>query len=199
MAGLLGNIGQVAGTAAQAVGTGAQTLGNYATTAAQTATQGLGNFFNDLTTGFGSSARDIAANSGLSPAQAQSMGLNFARPAGGAGFGYNIGQGLGNFTNSFTGALTGESPVGGSGVSGLAGSLFGDYLNQKAGGFPGLMSTGLSGEGLTGGGLDAVLQRFPQLRSAVRVLTGPTAASNNSGILSGGPISGLLSGRTRGM
>lgn len=106
-------------------------------------------------------------------------------------------QGPINPASGLLGGLSGQAGLGtGAGLGGSVGSgigaLLGQYLNTRAGGFPGLASTSMGLGG--GGGLQEMLSGLPQLQSAVRVAQGSQDQRHPMGILSRGLFSGLLSG-----
>ena len=104
--------------------------------------------------------------------------------------------------SGFLGGLTGTGGSGG-GFGGTLGNLGGQYLNSRLHGFPGaLMGEGGMGSPSGGFGLDSLglsntLNDFPMLKAAVKVFQSSVQGKNNtnSGILSGGPLSGMFSGR----
>lgn len=147
-------------------------------------------------------AAGAAAGTGLGATLSQlgSTAANFGSQALGT-FGNYLPAGVQGPTlpaSGLLGGLSGQAGLGtGAGLGGSVGSglgaMLGQYLNTRAGGFPGLASTSL-GMGGQGGGLQEMLQGMPQLQAAVRKAPGSQDQRHPMGILSRGLFSGLLSG-----
>ena len=150
----------------------------------------------------GTAAGTAAASTGLGATLSQlgSAAANFGSQALGT-FGNYLPEGVQGPVlpaSGFLGGLSGQAGLGasaglgGSVGSGL-GSVLGQYLNARAGGFPGLASTSL-GMGGQGEGLLEMLQGMPQLQAAVRKAPGSQDQRHPMGILSRGLFSGFFSG-----
>lgn len=166
----------------------------------------------------GGSGEAAAAGGAAGGAGAAGAGLGSTLGSIGSGIGAGAQSALGTFgtgalpagiagptvpASGLLGGLSGQAGLGtagglgGSGLMGGAGSLLGQYLNTRAGGFPGLASTALGAGGQPGlgsMGLDSMLSSFPTLQAAVKALKGAPEDARPKGLLSGGIASGLLSG-----